>query len=138
MDEETPLYQNMLDSTVFPPPPPAKKVSTEKGREYRNRAKNKLSPEEYKLKTKQWRERLNGPKRQYLREQKDVPCTDCGVKYPHFVMEFDHVRGYKLFQLSKYASWNLSQIKEEMSKCEVVCANCHAARTWNRLKTKIV
>jgi len=28
---------------------------------------------------------------EYLRGLKDVPCVDCGMRYPHYVMQFDHV-----------------------------------------------
>lgn len=29
-------------------------------------------------------------KRAFIVECKNVPCMDCGVTYPHYVMEFDH------------------------------------------------
>jgi hypothetical protein len=29
------------------------------------------------------------------------------------------------------------QILKEIAKCDVVCANCHAARTWKRLKGRL-
>lgn len=70
----------------------------------------------------------------FLIECKDVPCTDCGIKYPPFVMDFDHVRGTKSFNLSRAASKRISLdvLKEEINKCEVVCANCHRLRTHSR------
>lgn len=33
--------------------------------------------------------------RKLVEQAKDVPCADCGGRYPSFVMEFDHVRGRK-------------------------------------------
>lgn len=29
----------------------------------------------------------------------------------------------------------LKRLKEEIAKCEVVCANCHRQRTWSRSQT---
>lgn len=67
-----------------------------------------------------------------LREQKSKPCLDCGVSYPYYVMDFDHVRGEKLFNLSEVVNGAQSKkvILEEIAKCEVVCANCHRIRTF--------
>ena len=31
----------------------------------------------------------------YVDTLKRVPCADCGVEYPPYVMDFDHVRGEK-------------------------------------------
>ena len=72
--------------------------------------------------------------REHLTAAKDVPCADCGHRYPHYVMQFDHVRGVKLFNLGDAAATGktLKRIDEEIAKCDVVCANCHAARTWLR------
>lgn len=60
------------------------------------------------------------------------PCMDCGRSYPKEVMEFDHVRGKKLFELAD--AWNIGRerILAEMAKCDVVCANCHRLRTIAR------
>lgn len=74
-------------------------------------------------------------KRDYLANLKDVPCADCGQRYPFFVMDFDHVRGEKKFNLSRVASVGHSWavIIEEAAKCDVVCANCHRIRTHTRV-----
>lgn len=61
-------------------------------------------------------------------------CADCGYNANAYALQFDHVRGDKKQAVSDLIrsdySWNT--IKEEMSKCEVVCANCHAIRTQSR------
>lgn len=60
------------------------------------------------------------------------PCTDCGNIYPYYVMQFDHLDN-KLDNISKMPgrySWD--KIEEEISKCELVCANCHCIRTYKR------
>ncbi len=67
--------------------------------------------------------------KRFIAEQKDVPCTDCGVKYPSYVMQFDHLRDKKYTISQMYILVGLPTIKAEIEKCEVVCANCHAERT---------
>lgn len=69
-----------------------------------------------------------------IRELKDVPCTDCGRRYRSWVMEFDHVRGDKLFSVStNLRGRRHALLIAETQKCEVVCANCHRQRTHDRL-----
>lgn len=64
---------------------------------------------------------------------KDVPCMDCGVAYPYYVMTFDHVVGEKLFPISlRKGQMSLTQLRAEIAKCEIVCQNCHHERTWRR------
>lgn len=61
---------------------------------------------------------------------KDRPCVDCGQQLPSYCMEFDHVRGEKLFGISKAArrSKTIEQIKQEIAKCDVRCVICHRTR----------
>ena len=63
------------------------------------------------------------------------PCADCGRRFPYYVMQFDHLPEYdKSFTISE-AKTNvvpLEKLKEEIAKCDVVCANCHAIRTYRR------
>ena len=60
-------------------------------------------------------------------------CADCFESDP-VVLEFDHVKEGKKKTVSAHmsgkSSWNT--ILEEISKCEVVCANCHRRRTYLR------
>ena len=73
--------------------------------------------------------------RDYVRSIKESkPCKDCGKSYPYYVMQFDHVGGDKVGDIGKMqASGPLRAIKVEIEKCELVCANCHATKTWIRL-----
>jgi len=64
------------------------------------------------------------------------PCADCGRSYPAYVMDFDHVSGTKNFCLARARSGvALRRIVAEVTKCEVVCANCHRARTHARSRS---
>ena len=64
---------------------------------------------------------------------KSQPCTDCGVRYPPYVMDFDHLPGSaKLGIVAKMKQHARSRLLREISKCDVVCANCHRERTHRR------
>ena len=77
------------------------------------------------------RERL----RAHIRTLKEQPCTDCGVAYPYYVMDFDHVRGEKAALISELVLRSGTQkLLAELDKCDVVCANCHRIRTWTRMQ----
>jgi hypothetical protein len=68
-------------------------------------------------------------------ERKSKPCGDCGVQYPPYVMDFDHLEGEaKKFNISHMRRRRMAfeKIEAEMDKCEVVCSNCHRERTNKR------
>lgn len=64
----------------------------------------------------------------------NTPCMDCGIQYPHYVMDFDHVRGEKIKDVTLGAAdgWSVDKLMAEVAKCEIVCSNCHRVRTWQR------
>ena len=68
-------------------------------------------------------------RRDFIDAAKSKPCIDCGGVFPPCVMDFDHVRGTKKFQIAWSLNSNLDKIQAEMNKCELVCANCHRIRT---------
>lgn len=68
--------------------------------------------------------------RLWINELKERPCVDCGRSYPTYVMDFDHVRGKKRFNMHIAAYYKIATILEEIAKCVLVCANCHRIRTF--------
>lgn len=73
---------------------------------------------------------------EYIRGIKsNTKCADCKKKYHWFQMDFDHVRGKKDRPVSEMVAQkvSLTRIKAEIDKCELVCANCHRLRTFNRM-----
>lgn len=65
-----------------------------------------------------------------VRNAKSKPCADCGIEYPYYVMQFDHTKE-KLFNISQNITRvSMQTLMQEIAKCEVVCANCHAERTY--------
>jgi hypothetical protein len=93
----------------------------------------KDDPERYKLNADTLLQRM----RNYVIEAKNVPCMDCGVSYPSYVMDFDHrdpsQKVANVSQLARRGNW--IKIKAEIEKCDVICANCHRERTHGRSKT---
>lgn len=67
---------------------------------------------------------------------KNGPCTDCGEKYPPYVMEWDHLPQFEKVMglgLMRVRRLGREKVLAEIAKCELVCSNCHAIRTYNRL-----
>ena len=78
--------------------------------------------------------RTNSRHREIIRLAKARPCADCGVQYPYYVMDFDHREaGSKSFILSDVPRATRLSLMREIAKCDVVCANCHRERTYQRL-----
>lgn len=61
-------------------------------------------------------------------------CVDCGISDIR-VLEFDHVRGDKTKNISDMVrdANSIAKIEEEISKCDVRCANCHRIKTHETL-----
>lgn len=66
-----------------------------------------------------------------VQAKKAIPCTDCGIQYPPYVMDFDHLRD-KSFNISMSLGRSPDLLLMEIEKCDVVCANCHRIRTHER------
>lgn len=76
-----------------------------------------------------------------VRRHKEKPCTDCNTEYPYYVMQYDHLGiEDKVINLSMIHNkgWSDAKILAEIAKCEVVCANCHAIRTFKRKNGSLV
>lgn len=64
--------------------------------------------------------------------KENTPCADCKKQYPSYVMDFDHLRDKHRIISRLVTSGTWKQIREEIAKCEIVCANCHRERTYKR------
>lgn len=60
-------------------------------------------------------------------------CLRCGEDNI-LVLEFDHLKDKK-FQLSSMANRSKNQVIEEISKCQILCANCHKIKTHEQRNT---
>jgi len=72
--------------------------------------------------------------RVWINEIKDAPCTGCSLVFPPEAMDFDHVNGEKIIQISDMWSWGRPKVLAEIAKCELTCANCHRERTVFRMR----
>ena len=85
--------------------------------------KARAAYERNRVGTKRYFDRM----REFLWQQKQVPCFDCGLVEPA-IMEFDHARGVKTIGIMELkVGW--TKLLAELEKCDVVCPNCHARRT---------
>jgi hypothetical protein len=66
--------------------------------------------------------------------KKEHGCVDCGYRTHAQALQFDHTSDNKKASVSNLirSDYCWETIKIEMAKCEVVCANCHAVRTYAR------
>lgn len=90
--------------------------------------------ERYKSRAAASNKKLRIRNRDFIKEIKESnPCTDCGEFYPYYVMHYDHIydKNGSVSDLSR-ASSSLDRIQKEIDNCELVCANCHAERTFSR------
>jgi hypothetical protein len=65
---------------------------------------------------------------------RDVPCSDCGRRFPPCSMDFDHrdpseKRSTVPGMVGRAGD---ARILAEAAKCDIVCANCHRVRTVER------
>jgi hypothetical protein len=70
---------------------------------------------------------------EFLRQLRKVPCADCGGTYLPYQMDFDHRDPTtKSFGLtwSRAMLASRARLQTEVAKCDIVCANCHAIRTY--------
>ena len=69
----------------------------------------------------------------------EANCMDCKVNYPYYVLQFDHrpESGKKKFTIAeaiRESSVTPEELFIEINKCDIVCANCHMIRTYERKK----
>lgn len=86
---------------------------------------------EKKLRKQQKQELRRKENIQWMREKKiKSGCVDCGIT-DHRVLQFDHLPEFdKHVTLANAGAWSRKRLREEIAKCEVVCANCHSIRTY--------
>jgi len=81
-------------------------------------------------KRKQQKEHVKKTKKYIKRVKLYFGCQVCGYKKCSDALQFDHLDvNSKLREISRMSSCGLKKIKDEMRKCRVLCANCHAEHT---------
>lgn len=71
---------------------------------------------------------------EWMRQAKSKPCADCGGRFHPAAMQFDHLPGIlkRLDVATLVRRGSIGLARAEIAKCEIVCANCHAMRTFMR------
>lgn len=127
----------MAESQLIPPPAPKKRKYPSGSRKRKLRAAGggpQYSPSDIA----QYKERANkayAAKAEYVNAIKSARgCADCGYNAHPAALHFDHLPGRgKYRNVSQLCVHHkMERLAEEIAKCEVVCANCHAIRTWER------
>jgi len=73
-----------------------------------------------------------------------IGCVQCGYNKHPAALQFNHTKGEKLFNISQDTKRKWDDIINEIAKCEVLCANCHAIHSfenkhgWTKRKAKNV
>ena len=58
-------------------------------------------------------------------------CQQCGYRKYTGALHFHHIEPKGTGGKAVQAQWSMTKIKNEIRKCEVLCANCHAERHSN-------
>lgn len=85
----------------------------------------------------QFRRRRQAELESWHRSLKEsTPCADCRGHFHHAAMHWDHLPGEsKRLEVSTLVHRGARRAAvHEMTKCELVCANCHAVRTYERVR----
>lgn len=72
--------------------------------------------------------------RQYRNDIKlNAICASCGIDYPNepYLFEFDHLSSSEKSKCVSHLVGNgsLKKLKEEISKCQILCLICHRRKT---------
>ena len=101
----------------------------EQNKKWREENKDKIA-EYYELNKekirKQQREQ-HKEKRAYCREYLGGKCVKCGTIHN---LQFDHIkREGKKYEISSRVNTKFDNLKEELDKCQLLCAPCHLDKT---------
>lgn len=68
---------------------------------------------------------------EYLSQHPCIVCGETDIR----VLDLDHVRGVKDFDISQAPSRGVSQrrLEDELAKCDALCRNCHHRRHCDEL-----
>jgi len=105
-------------------------LAKEKARYLENPTKFLEYQKEYRKDNREWITEKNKAKRkekqQILVELLGNCCSNCKNTFPLCVYDFHHVDPTtKLFTIGEHMGKALKTLKEEASKCILLCANCH-------------
>lgn len=90
----------------------------------------RVNPDKVKATTAARNAVVTAVNREYINNHlRTHPCVDCG-ETDIVVLDFDHVRGTKKYNISMMLGHNIDVLKAEIAKCDIRCANCHRRRHY--------
>src|SRR6185503_6416816 len=105
------------------------KASREKRLEYyRAKAREYYHAHKDPVRKRHFWKKFAVSRRAFVDWVKSSPCMDCGGLFPPECMDFDH-RNPSTKTMNPSALAGLARLQEEMTKCDLVCSNCHRIRT---------
>ena len=95
---------------------------------YRNHNTNLIRSRKNKKTNKEW----------YVEFKKTLSCCVCGENEPE-CLDFHHLdKTEKEFSVSAENRSSIKRLKEEISKCACLCANCHRKHHAGKLNASLV
>jgi len=97
---------------------------------YADKARQKAYQHDWQKRNRKPRSQQGGAKtkRNLVIQMKEGPCESCGGKFHHRAMHFHHrdplTKNGSVSHMERRAS--VADILNEISKCALLCANCHA------------
>jgi len=75
---------------------------------------------------------IRSKNREKYRETKEgKPCAHCGGLFPQVCMDYDHIDPKtKKLCVAQMLGYSWKDIEKEISKCELICSNCHRIKTY--------
>lgn len=96
-------------------------------KEYRQRH-YKDNHSQYRERISQWKKDQKTQFYDWLSLQSCKDCGNCDTR----VLECDHLSDKEFGISSKIGTYSFERLMIEISKCDIVCANCHRIRTIER------
>lgn len=95
----------------------------------RDHHKKRMENKEYRQNRREHYNAINKQAKRKAIEYMGGCCSDCGKTFPDSVYDFHHLdMTTKEGNPSKLLSGNWEKAKEELSKCVLLCSNCHRIR----------
>lgn len=96
---------------------------------YKDREEQKAYQRAHYLRYKDTYDNRNRDKRKKLRDLINsfkTECSKCGYNECKQALQFHHINGDKKFNISEARGRTEQRVLEEIRKCILICANCHA------------
>ena len=105
---------------------------------YKNKEQQRKAQREYARKKRTENLEKTNKRKQEIKDwfndyKSDKSCSSCGENHPA-CLEFHHINENDKYAAVSYLvqkAYSLDKIKSEISKCKILCANCHRKLHFN-------